>query len=86
MPYYMVYIYKRSLASRHLIITKIKYYAAFWLFDFSHYALFYDAPKKKRDRKKKTIQIISCNFTSILTTYKECQLFMWLELSLVQVS
>lgn len=64
--------FKSALASRHLIMTKIDY-AASRLFDsLPSLCPFLWTKTKQRQNKKteqKTIQIISCNFTSILTTY-----------------
>lgn len=68
--------FKSALASRHLIMTKI-YYAALRLFDsLPSLCLFLWTKTKQQHKKletkkkgKKIIQIISCNFTSILTTY-----------------
>lgn len=68
--------FKSALASRHLIMTKI-YYAALRLFDSlpSLCPFLWTKTKQQhkkletKKKKKKIIQIISCNFTSILTTY-----------------
>lgn len=67
-----------ALASRHLIIAEI-YCAASLIMPA---VLWPENRDKLKNNGQKTIQIISCNFTSILTTYTECQLFMWLWLRL----